>query len=65
MLFFTFYFIGSPSAPEELILKHTHTQLVLQWKNGYQGASPIIGYLIERKQVGKFLFHYSRKYKWK
>ncbi|KFM81271.1 Protein sidekick, partial [Stegodyphus mimosarum] len=42
---------GSPSAPEELILQHTHTSLTLHWKNGPQGASPIIGYLIEYKQI--------------
>ncbi|XP_015923362.1 protein sidekick isoform X2 [Parasteatoda tepidariorum] len=41
---------GSPSAPEELILKHSHSSLTLTWKNGPQGASPIIGYLIEYKE---------------
>ncbi|XP_054706957.1 protein sidekick-like [Uloborus diversus] len=42
---------GSPSSPEDLILKHSHTSLMLQWKNGPQGASPIIGYLIEKRQT--------------
>ncbi|KAF8795300.1 Protein sidekick like protein [Argiope bruennichi] len=42
---------GSPSAPEELMLKHTHTAVTLLWKNGPQGASPIIGYLLEYKEA--------------
>ncbi|KAG8182396.1 hypothetical protein JTE90_018287, partial [Oedothorax gibbosus] len=42
---------GSPSAPEDVTLKHTHTQLTMGWKNGPQGSSPIIGYLIEYKEV--------------
>ncbi|GFS86545.1 protein sidekick [Nephila pilipes] len=42
---------GSPSPPEELMLKSNHITVTLMWKNGPQGASPIIGYLLEFKEA--------------
>ncbi|XP_076305612.1 sidekick cell adhesion molecule isoform X1 [Tachypleus tridentatus] len=42
---------GSPGTPKSLTLHKTHTSVTLQWRNGRSGTAPILGYLLEFKQL--------------
>ena len=47
---------GSPVAPRDLILTKTLSSVEMHWINGPSGRGPILGYYIEAKKRGRWIF---------
>ncbi len=43
---------GSPSAPRDLFLAKTISNIEIKWSNGASGKGPILGYYIQSKRKG-------------
>ena len=50
---------GSPGRVIDLQLAKTWSAVRLSWSNGNSGKGPILGYYIETRKKGKYLYSYS------
>ena len=50
---------GSPGRVIDLQLAKTWSAVRLSWSNGNSGKGPILGYYIETRKKGKYLYYYS------
>lgn len=48
---------GSPMAPTNLAVTKTVSSVELQWTNGASGKGPILGYYVETRRKGEYLFY--------
>ena len=46
--------LGSPEAPHKPSVQISKGQVHLSWENGKHGTSPIIGYYIQARSMGKY-----------